>query len=168
MEQSRLHIALRALCENARARTVAMFHPEGHLLHASGDLYQVDLTSLGALVTGAFSAGTALVGLVDDKGCDGLFVEGKQHNLYLTKLGSDRLLLILFGAQSNEGVVRFRVKQARVEIEKLLSQVSGTESSSHEQKKITEPRFEEYCETKKERYLFEGLSDQEIEGALGI
>jgi len=170
MQQKSLNQVIGQLCEEAKARTVAVLHSEGHLIEASGDLTKVDLTSLTALAGGVFSAGAALSSIIEEGECDGLFIEGSGQHLYLTKVGGEELLLVLFGGATNEGIVRLRVRQHRRVIENILKAGSAEEIPSKNDP-AAEPMFEDFLEPELETSSsspFQDISDKEIDDALGI
>lgn len=160
---SSFHNSLRRLCDESKARTVVVLKSDGNLVDASGEIHNLDLTSIAALASGVLVAAYAIGHTIGAGVCKGVALEGDNSHFYLTKLGNNEILIIIYGSQTNEGTVRWRVKQYRDELEKLLGKVSAIE-----EKRRNEPAFEDLINKPKPKSLFEALSESEIDDALGF
>lgn len=161
------HHGLRQLRDEAKARTVVVIKTDGNLIDASGEIQGLDLASISALASGVLVAAYSIGNSVGAGYCKGVSLEGESSHFYITKLGNDEILIIIFGSQTNEGIVRLRVKQHRNELERLLGK-----SSQIEEIKNKEPLFEDLILTPKPRpkvkNIFDALSESEIDDALRI
>lgn len=160
---STFHHSLRRLCDESKARTVVVLRSDGNLVDASGEIHNLDLTSIAALASGALVAAYTLGNIIGAGVCKGVAFEGENSHFYVTKLGNDEILIVIYGSQTNEGTVRCRVKQYRSELEKLLGKVSAIE-----EKRRNEPAFEDLFTKPKPKNLFEALSESEVDDALGF
>lgn len=160
---SSFHHSLRRLCDESKARSVIVLKSDGHLVDASGEIHNLDLTSIAALAGGVLVAAFAIGGAIGAGECKGVALEGEKGHFYVTKLGNNEILIVIYGAQTNEGTVRWRVGQYRRELERMLGKVSAAEE--HRRK---EPAFEDLITKPKSKNLFEALSEAEVDDALGF
>ena len=160
---SSFHHSLRQLCDESKARSAIVLKSDGHLVDASGEIHNLDLTSIAALASGVLVAAFAIGGVIGAGECKGVSLEGESNHFYVTKLGNEEILIVIYGAQTNEGTVRWRVRQYRKELERMLGKVSAAEET-----RKREPAFEDLITKPKPKNLFEALSEAEVDDALGF
>jgi predicted regulator of Ras-like GTPase activity (Roadblock/LC7/MglB family) len=79
----------------------------GFLITHQGDTGEVDLTTLGALASGAFMASQTIAGLVNEKNFNSTYQQGEKFSLFILEIDENCLLAIIFNSQAGLGVVRY-------------------------------------------------------------
>jgi len=123
-DAERLAETLRRLCEDGRARAAFLVDRNGRLMASTGDVADLDTTSLASLVAGSIAATSSLAQLLGEQGFSGMFHEGGRAQLYLAVVGGESILVVLFDQRSSVGLVRFRVKLAGAEVARILEEVA--------------------------------------------
>ncbi len=90
------------------AATVALVVDKGgFLITHQGDVGEVDLTTLGALASGAFMASQTIAGLVGEKNFSSTFQQGERISVFVSEIDTHCLLVVLFKSQSGAGLVKY-------------------------------------------------------------
>jgi len=79
----------------------------GFLITHQGNVGEVDLTTLGALASGAFMASQTIAGLVEEKDFSHTSLQGGQVSLYTTNVDEQCLLVVVFPSKTGVGVVKY-------------------------------------------------------------
>jgi predicted regulator of Ras-like GTPase activity (Roadblock/LC7/MglB family) len=79
----------------------------GFLITNKGDTGDLDLTTIGALASGAFMATQTIAGLVNEKNFNSTFQQGEKFSLYIHEVDDECLLVIIFSTESGLGVVKY-------------------------------------------------------------
>jgi predicted regulator of Ras-like GTPase activity (Roadblock/LC7/MglB family) len=132
-----IHRCLRDLCLEARARYVVLADVTGQLIEVEGGEKQVEPTALAALAAAELSATKELARLLGEAPhFDLLLHEGRQHNLYLSAVGEELVLLALYDHSTPLGMVRLFTRMTAERLQRILrlkGENSGGEPSSEEQ-----------------------------------
>lgn len=129
-DEQRLIAMLSQLCAEAKARAAFLVDENGRLIVAAGDTSGLDTTSLASLVAGSIAATGGLARLVGERAFSGLFHEGERTHLYITVLAGGLILVVSFDRSSSAGLVRFRVKRASEEIDRVFAEIGGRVAGS--------------------------------------
>ena len=108
------------LSREANAKIVFLVDKNGQLIAASGDIDNVDTTSLASLTAGNIAATGGLAKLLGEKEFSILFHEGEKDNLHITIVGGRVILVVIFDSRSSLGLVRLRVKKASEELGRIF------------------------------------------------
>lgn len=119
---SALNARLAQLLADAGARAALVVGSSGQLITAAGATGGLDTLSLAALLSGAFSSTRALARVFGEPGFKAMLQEGQREHVFMHALGTGDLLVVLFGADTPAGMVKFRVAQA---LERLDAQVAA-------------------------------------------
>ncbi len=115
------------LVKDANANVVFIVDRNGQLIAASGDVDNLDTTSLASLTAGNIAATGGMAKLLKDNEFATQFHEGEKANIHIQLVGNRVILVVIFDAKSSLGLVRLRVKKASEELnqvfEKLLKKV---------------------------------------------
>ncbi|MGA2246102.1 MAG: roadblock/LC7 domain-containing protein [Verrucomicrobiota bacterium] len=88
--------------------TVALIIDKGgFLISHQGEAGDLDLTTLGALASGAFMASQTIAGLVNEKDFSHTALQGGQCSLYSTNIDAQCLLVVVFPSKTGMGVVKY-------------------------------------------------------------
>jgi predicted regulator of Ras-like GTPase activity (Roadblock/LC7/MglB family) len=116
----------RARCANARV--VFIVDKNGQLIAASGDIENLDTTSLASLIAGNIAATGGMAKLLKENEFATQFHEGEKANIHIQLVGNRVILAVIFDPKSSLGLVRLRVKKASDELnhifEALLKKVA--------------------------------------------
>ena len=102
----------------------------GFLITHQGDAREVDLTTLGALASGAFMASQTIAGLVNEKNFNSTFQQGEKSSLLVIDIDEHCLLVILFESQAGVGLMKYYGLQCCRSIARQLLTASERSPSS--------------------------------------
>jgi predicted regulator of Ras-like GTPase activity (Roadblock/LC7/MglB family) len=99
--------ALRDFIGQTGALSVLVIDKGGFLIAHQGDAEGVDLTTLGALASGAFMATETIAGLVSEKNFNSTYQQGEKNSLLVMDIDTHCLLVVLFNSQSGVGLMKY-------------------------------------------------------------
>jgi predicted regulator of Ras-like GTPase activity (Roadblock/LC7/MglB family) len=103
----RLDEALRDFLTQTDATVALLIDKGGFLLTHQGDPGELDLTTIGALSSGAFLASQTIAGLVNEKNFNYTSQQGEHASLFTVNVDEHCLLVVIFPSKSGMGVVRY-------------------------------------------------------------
>ena len=103
----RLDEALRDFLRQTDAKVALLIDKGGFLLAHQGDPGELDLTTIGALSSGAFLASQTIAGLVNEKDFYHTFQQGAQASLFTVNVDEHCLLVVIFPSKSGVGIVKY-------------------------------------------------------------
>lgn len=126
-----------ALLKSSNARVIFLVDKNGQLIANSGEVDNIDTTSLASLTAGNVAATGGLAKLLGENEFSQLFHEGERDNLHISIVGNRIILVVIFDERSSLGLVRLRVKRSGEElntifdrlVEKAEAEASGTGDS---------------------------------------
>jgi predicted regulator of Ras-like GTPase activity (Roadblock/LC7/MglB family) len=98
---------LREFNAQTDATTSLIIDKGGFLLAHQGDDSQFDLTTIGALASGAFMANQTIAGLVNEKTFDSIYQQGEKFSMFVINVDEHCLLAVIFESRAGVGVVKF-------------------------------------------------------------
>lgn len=107
---------LREFLRHSDALTALLIDKGGFLITHQGDSRQFDLTTIGALASGAFLANQTIAGLVNEESFDSVYQQGETVSMFVTNVDEQTLLVVIFKAQIGVGVVKYYANSARQHI----------------------------------------------------
>lgn len=107
---------LRDFLRHTDALTALIIDKGGFLITHQGDSRQFDLTTIGALASGAFLANQTIAGLVNEESFDSVYQQGETVSMFVTNVDEQSLLVVIFKAQIGVGVVKYYANSAREQI----------------------------------------------------
>ena len=107
---------MKRLQEDAKARHVFIIERTGKQSASYGDLGNIDITDLLALVVGKTLACDALAEVVQQPIFTATSIEGKQWGAHLSPLGAQAILMVIFDYQTNVDRVAQRVRKLAGEL----------------------------------------------------
>jgi predicted regulator of Ras-like GTPase activity (Roadblock/LC7/MglB family) len=117
----RLDETLRDFNAQTDATTSLVIDKGGFLIAHHGDDRQFDLTTIGALASGAFMANQTIAGLVNEKKFDSIYQQGETFSMFVINVDEHCLLAVIFQSQSGVGVVKFYAGFAVKQIARQLA-----------------------------------------------
>jgi predicted regulator of Ras-like GTPase activity (Roadblock/LC7/MglB family) len=79
----------------------------GFLITHKGDTHDFDLTTIGALSSGAFMANQTIAGLVNEDNFNSIYQQGEKFSMFVINVDEHCLLVVIFKAQVGVGVVKY-------------------------------------------------------------
>lgn len=125
---------------DANTKGVFLIDKDGQLIASSGEVEDIDTTSLASLTAGNIAATGGLAKLIGEKEFSILFHEGKKDNLHISIVGQRLILVVIFDDRSSLGLVRLRVRKTSAELNTILKRLiaRASETSSTKENLITE------------------------------
>ena len=116
-----------AICERlgreSNSKVVFLVDKNGQLIAASGQVENLDTTSLASLTAGNIAATGGLAKLIGEKEFSILFHEGERDNLHISIVAGRVILVVIFDGRSSLGLVRLRVKKASQELAVIFDEL---------------------------------------------
>jgi predicted regulator of Ras-like GTPase activity (Roadblock/LC7/MglB family) len=120
------------LVKEANAKVVFIVDKNGQLIAASGDVENLDTTSLASLTAGNIAATGGMAKLLKENEFATQFHEGEKANIHIQLVGNRVILVVIFDSKSSLGLVRLRVRRASEELnhifEALLKKVQDPQA----------------------------------------
>jgi predicted regulator of Ras-like GTPase activity (Roadblock/LC7/MglB family) len=103
----RLDETLREFLAQTEATTALVIDKGGFLIAHAGDDQQFDLTTIGALASGAFMANQTIAGLVNEKNFNSIYQQGEKFSMFVINVDEHCMLVVIFLSDVGVGVVKF-------------------------------------------------------------
>ena len=113
-----LNECLREFLSQTDATTAIVIDKGGFLITHQGKADGFDLTTIGALASGAFMANQTIAGLVNEPNFSSIHQQGENFSLYCCNVDEQVMLIIIF--RCHVGVVKYFVASA---IKKVAAQL---------------------------------------------
>jgi predicted regulator of Ras-like GTPase activity (Roadblock/LC7/MglB family) len=116
----RLRNDLRELLRQTEATTALIIDRGGFLITSEGDTEQFNLITLAALASGAFMANQTIAGLVHETNFTSTYQQGDNFSMFVLSVDADCLLVVIFKAHVNVGLVKYYATPAAARIAEQL------------------------------------------------
>jgi len=107
---------LRGFLGQTDAVTVMVVDKGGFLITHHGDARQFDLTTIGALASGAYLANQTIANLIHESDFESVYQQGGTFSMFVTNINEECLLVVIFKAAVGVGVVKYYAAAAREQI----------------------------------------------------
>jgi predicted regulator of Ras-like GTPase activity (Roadblock/LC7/MglB family) len=107
----RLNTVLAPLVTKAKLLLAVLINRDGRVLTHQGNLAQVDIVSLAALVAGNTASTLAIANLVGEAEFEAMYHQGKDKNIYIDSLDENTFLSVVFDDQTNIDRVKVFIRQ---------------------------------------------------------
>src|ERR1051325_5376285 len=115
-EFNQIQAVVDRLVRDANAKVVFIVDKNGQLIAASGDIDNVDTTSLASLTAGNIAATGGVAKLLKEQEVVTQVHEGDKQHTMTQLVGNRVILVVIFDARTSLGLVRLRVKKASEEL----------------------------------------------------
>jgi predicted regulator of Ras-like GTPase activity (Roadblock/LC7/MglB family) len=122
-EFGRIERAVSRLVAAANARVVFVVDKNGQLIAASGDVDEIDTTSLASLTAGNIAATGGIANLLRENEFTTQFHEGKNAHIHIQLVRSRVILVVIFDSKSSLGLVRLRVRKTSEELAAIFDEI---------------------------------------------
>jgi predicted regulator of Ras-like GTPase activity (Roadblock/LC7/MglB family) len=99
--------ALREFIEQTSANIALLIDKGGFVITSQGDPGDIDITTLGALASGAFLANQTIAGLVAEKNFNSTLQQGEKFSLFALDVDAHSLLVVLFPTKVGAGLIKY-------------------------------------------------------------
>ncbi|GER81982.1 MAG: roadblock/LC7 domain-containing protein [Thermogemmatispora sp.] len=127
-ELEAIRATLSKLLHDTSASTVMLLDKSGQVISNFGNGVRRNVTSLGALLAGAFSSSRQVAELLGEKDFRTIFQQGMHENIYTTLVEEQWLLVIVFDKLTHIGLVKVLSKKATDELVRVLARVKADTS----------------------------------------
>jgi predicted regulator of Ras-like GTPase activity (Roadblock/LC7/MglB family) len=103
----KLDDTLREFLAQTDATVALIIDKGGFLISHQGAPGELDLTTVGALASGAFMASQTIAGLVNEKDFNHTALQGEQISLFTINIDEHCLLVVVFPSKAGLGVVKY-------------------------------------------------------------
>jgi len=111
------------LVQDANARVVFVIDKNGQLISASGDVGDLDTTSLASLTAGTIAATGGTPQLLRGQEFATQYHEGVRQNVHIQVVSGRVILVVIFDNRTSLGLVRLRVKRATENLTRIFEMV---------------------------------------------
>lgn len=106
--------------DRSDAATALIIDKGGFLITHQGDARRFDLTTIGALASGAFLANQTIANLVHEENFESVYQQGDKFSMFVTNIDEHCLLMVIFPSKTGVGVVKYHATEARKQIARQL------------------------------------------------
>ena len=115
-EFNQIQTVVDRLVKDANSKVVFIVDKNGQLIAASGDVDNLDTTSLASLTAGNIAATGGMAKLLRESEFTTQSHEGERANIHIQIVGNRVILVVIFDSKTSLGLVRLRVKRASEEL----------------------------------------------------
>lgn len=102
--------------DRSDAATALIIDKGGFLIAHQGDSRRFDLTTIGALASGAFLANQTIANLVHEENFESVYQQGDKFSMFVTNIDEHCLLMVIFPSKTGVGVVKYHATETRKQI----------------------------------------------------
>jgi predicted regulator of Ras-like GTPase activity (Roadblock/LC7/MglB family) len=106
-DMQRLDGALREFIAQTDATAALIIDKGGFLITHQGNSSQFDLTTIGALASGAFMANQTIAGLVNEPNFNSVYQQGEKSSMLVVNIDEHCLLIVIFSASIGVGIMKY-------------------------------------------------------------
>ncbi len=115
----RTQSVLDRIVAEAEALGVFLVDMDGFLVAESGNI-EIDRVALAALIAASFGATAEIARLLKENDFDRLTHQGSNRSLFIGKAGSRHILIVVFGGETNLGLVKLYAEKAAEHLGEFL------------------------------------------------
>lgn len=114
---------LKELLKNSNSQSVLLIDKTGQMIASVGLEPDFDLMSFASLCAADFEANSQLARLIGERDFSTLYHQGADESMYLARIASNIILVVLFNKRTTLGLVRLRVKKAVEGLNTILNRL---------------------------------------------
>ncbi|MCL2822555.1 MAG: roadblock/LC7 domain-containing protein [Polyangiaceae bacterium] len=119
-EFNQIQAVVDRLVRDANGKVVFIVDKNGQLIAASGDVENLDTTSLASLTAGNIAATGGMAKLLKENEFATQFHEGEKANIHIQLVGNRVILVVIFDTRSSLGLVRLRVRRSCEDLNRIF------------------------------------------------
>ena len=117
------------LLDASNAKSIYLVDKNGQMIASTGNVAEIDATSLASLTAGNIAATGGLAKLIGEKEFAIQFHEGEKDNIHISVVSSRVILVVIFDQRSSLGLVRLRVKKASNALTVIFDEINAKEKA---------------------------------------
>ena len=121
-EFNQIQTVVDRLVKDANSKVVFIVDKNGQLIAASGDVDNLDTTSLASLTAGNIAATGGMAKLIGEEEFPTLSHEGERESIHISVIGRV-LLVVVFDDRSSLGLVKLRSRQISQELAMAFAEI---------------------------------------------
>jgi predicted regulator of Ras-like GTPase activity (Roadblock/LC7/MglB family) len=106
-DMQRLNDALLEFIGQTDATAALIIDKGGFLITHQGDSSQFDVTTIGALASGAFMANQTIASLVNEPNFNSVYQQGEKSSMLVVNIDEHCLLIVIFSANIGVGIMKY-------------------------------------------------------------
>ena len=106
-DMQRLNDALLEFIGQTDATAALIIDKGGFLISHQGDSSQFDVTTIGALASGAFMANQTIASLVNEPNFNSVYQQGEKSSMLVVNIDEHCLLIVIFSANIGVGIMKY-------------------------------------------------------------
>lgn len=126
---SKTEVVLRDIVERAEAQSIFLSDKGGNIIAQHMRDAHGHEDNIAALAAGSFFATQELARLIGAGNFQRVLHQGSKVSVYMQNLGADMLLLVVFGKESNPGLVRLFSDKACGVLEEILTRAEESSAA---------------------------------------
>ncbi len=103
----RLDSVLREFITQTDADAALIIDKGGFLITHQGDSSQFDMTTIGALASGAFLANQTIASLVNETNFNSVYQQGEKYSMLVVNVDEHCIIIIIFSANIGVGIMKY-------------------------------------------------------------
>ncbi len=111
-----LDSVLNDFLERSDASTAIVIDKGGFVITSEGDSRSFDLTTIGALASGAYLANQTIANLVHESNFDSVYQQGEKFSMFAINIDEHCILVVIFQAKVGVGAVKYHATEVRGQI----------------------------------------------------
>lgn len=119
-DAKKINAILAEFLRESNARTALIVDRSGQMITTSGEPPHFDPTAFASLTAADFSANDQLAKMIGEPEFGSLFHQGEKESMYLADIARRVILVVLFDNRTTLGLVKLRVKNAVLELNKVF------------------------------------------------
>ncbi len=104
----------------SQARCAMLIDKEGHMVTQIGEVRDLDLDTISALVAGSFAATKEMARILGEVEFADLFHQGEKQSIQMLLIGDRTLLTVIFDKSTTVGMVRLYATEVAKKLDKLF------------------------------------------------
>jgi predicted regulator of Ras-like GTPase activity (Roadblock/LC7/MglB family) len=120
-DMQRLDGALDEFIGQTDATAAMIIDKGGFLITHKGDSSKFDMTTIGALASGAFMANQTIASLVNEPNFNSVYQQGEKSSMLVVNIDEHCLLIVIFSASIGVGIMKYYATGA---IKKIAHQLA--------------------------------------------
>jgi predicted regulator of Ras-like GTPase activity (Roadblock/LC7/MglB family) len=130
------------LVSRSTALTAVIVTKQGISISSAGDTSYLNITAMGALVAGMFSATREVARMVGEKQFSILLQQGENRHIHISLVRDSTMMVVIFEDFRRIGLVRHEAKKAAGELNTVLAAAHRPKEGPQE---IASTQFKEYA-----------------------
>lgn len=116
----------------SKGKCAMLIDKEGHMVTQIGEVHDLDLDTISALVAGSFAATKEMARILGEVEFADLFHQGEKQSIQLLLIGNRTLLTVIFDKSTTVGMVRLYATEVAKKLQKLFEKASAREPRKSE------------------------------------